>query len=196
MSIDQVVGIIWFVLNTCGPRFAKQVFKNVMLSFFLTQEEKKWILAFNLFLSGFTNRFFCHLKVKTLKDCLIDSRPGMHIIIFHHIFHCMLYPYNILQVQIQPPHWTKYFVNGWLMKRFYAKWYNCEIHNVNVMLMQHCTKYSFVWHHTAVADPRGAQQVCPPPPLKLDQLCFFNPIFLSEFLKIRLRLHERALKRP
>ena len=38
---------------------------------------------------------------------------------------------------------------------------------------------------------QGAQQA---PRLKLDQLRFFNQIFLSECLKIRLRLHERALK--
>ena len=41
---------------------------------------------------------------------------------------------------------------------------------------------------------KGAQQA-PPPPLKLDQLCSFNLIFIR-MLKIRLKLHERALKQP
>ena len=42
---------------------------------------------------------------------------------------------------------------------------------------------------------KGGATGMPPPPLKLDQLCFFFIHFLkSECLKIRLRLHERALK--
>ena len=46
----------------------------------------------------------------------------------------------------------------------------------------------------SVADPRGAQQACAP--LKLDHLCFLIQFFIRMLKKIRLRLHERALKQP